>query len=430
MNTPLSFTYLEQDKKFVKQQEPSSSDDSSSEAESPVKPTKKAAAPAKATKSKKAKATEELSDDSSDSEEVEIVAKSKKGAKAATTKKAKAESSDDDSSSEDAAPAKPAKKAAAKKAESSDEDSSSEDAAPAKKAAAKADSSDDEESSEDAAPAKKAAAKADSSSDDEEDANMEGEDEEEQKTDAKPAQAAASSEDEIKEIVVANLSWNVDDDLLYNTFAEIGTVEKANVLVRNGRSEGIGFVTFSTREEAQTAVDQMSEQELDGRNMRIRFSTPRNPNGNQRETNPDAEGSHTIFIGNVGYNTTKDTLWDFFAQYGTVSDLRVATDQEGNPRGFAHCEFATPEEAKASVEANGEYVDGRALRIDLSAPRNRDGGSRGGRGGRGGFGGGRGGSRGGFGGGRGGSRGGRGGFNRPSAARGTISEFKGSKMKF
>jgi nucleolin len=315
--------------------------------------------------------------------------------------------------------------------------------APKKAAAKKADSSEDDSSEEETPVPKKAAAKKDSESEDDES--------EEEVKETKPqaeksnGHQVASGEDEIKEICVGNLSWNVDDDLLRDTFSQYGTISSAKILMKDGRSQGIGFVEFSTRDEAQAAIDACHEQELDGRTMRVNFSYPKNPRGNQREANPDAEGSQTIFIGNVGYNTTKETLWQFFEYYGTVNDLRIAMDQEGNPRGFAHCEFSTPEEAKASLAANGESVDGRAIRIDLSAPKS-SGGSRGGfggdrRGGRGGFGGGRGGfgggrggfggGRGGFGGGRGGSRGGsRGGFSRPSYNKGSISEYKGEKTKF
>ncbi len=98
---------------------------------------------------------------------------------------------------------------------------------------------------------------------------------------------------------------------------------------------------------------------------------------------------------------------------------------DGRPKGFAHVEFESPEAASKALELNGQTLDDRQLRLDLSSSSNRgSGGDRGGfRGGRGGFGdrggfrggsrggfGDRGGFRGGFGGDRGGFRGGRGGF--------------------
>ena len=102
--------------------------------------------------------------------------------------------------------------------------------------------------------------------------------------------------------------------------------------------------------------------------------------------------------------------------------------EDGRARGFCHVEFEDPAHAAEAMKLNGHEIDGRACRLDLSAPRTGGGrggfgGGRGGgdRGGRGGFGGGRGGfggGRGGFGGGRGGFGGGRGGFGGDRGGRG------------
>lgn len=127
-------------------------------------------------------------------------------------------------------------------------------------------------------------------------------------------------------------------------------------------------------------------------------------------------------MGNLGFRTTEDAIYQFFGECGKVTQVRIAQGEDGRPRGFAHVEFDSPESAKKAMEFNGYDLDGRAVRLDVSASRGSGGrggrgGDRGGRGGRGGFGGGRGsfgGDRGGFRGGRGGrgfgDRGGRGGF--------------------
>lgn len=104
--------------------------------------------------------------------------------------------------------------------------------------------------------------------------------------------------------------------------------------------------------------------------------------------------------------------------------------EDGRRKGFCHIQFEEPSQAAEAVKLNGQMVDGRELRLDLSVKRDR--GAGGGRGG--GFGGGRGGGfggdrggrgRGGFGGGRGGDRGGRGRGNVNFAA---ISANKGGIM--
>jgi len=111
----------------------------------------------------------------------------------------------------------------------------------------------------------------------------------------------------------------------------------------------------------------------------------------------------TVFVGNLGFRTEQWALEEFFKGCGTINAVRIALGEDERPRGFAHVEFSSNAEAVEAMKLAGQELDGRAVRLDLSATRSRGGG--GGRGGGrgGGFGGGRGGGRG-F-----GDRGGRGG---------------------
>jgi RNA recognition motif-containing protein len=120
-----------------------------------------------------------------------------------------------------------------------------------------------------------------------------------------------------------------------------------------------------------------------------------------------------LYVGNLSYSTTEQDLSRLFGESGTVVSAQVITDREtGQPRGFAFVEMSSDAEAQAAIAANnGKNVDGRALAVNESRP--REGGGGGSRGGGGGYGGGGGGSRGGgggYGGGGGGSRGGGGGY--------------------
>ena len=107
-----------------------------------------------------------------------------------------------------------------------------------------------------------------------------------------------------------------------------------------------------------------------------------------------------LYVGNLSFNATNDSIRDWFASSGSVTDVHVVMDREtGRSRGFAFVTMATDAEAqKAIAETNGAMMDGRALRVNEAEERQGGGGGRGGRGG-GGFGGG------GGGGGRGGHRG-------------------------
>lgn len=121
-----------------------------------------------------------------------------------------------------------------------------------------------------------------------------------------------------------------------------------------------------------------------------------------------------LYVGNLSYSTTDESLRNAFAAFGTVDSAKVIMDREtGRSKGFGFIEMSTDEEAQAAVGGlDGQVVDGRNLRVSEARPQEGGGGGGRGGGGRGGFGGGSrpGGGGGGYGGGRDGGGGGRGGW--------------------
>lgn len=118
-----------------------------------------------------------------------------------------------------------------------------------------------------------------------------------------------------------------------------------------------------------------------------------------------------VFVGNLNFKTTRDSLEALFAQVGQPQDVFMPTEREtGRPRGFAFIEYGSDAEAAEAIEKfNGYELDGRALRVNAAEERPRTSGFGGG--GRPSFGGGGGGGgddrRGGAGGGGGGFDGGK-----------------------
>ena len=99
-----------------------------------------------------------------------------------------------------------------------------------------------------------------------------------------------------------------------------------------------------------------------------------------------------IYVGNLPFETTEDSLQVAFTEYGSVDNARVITDRmTGRSRGFGFVEMPNNDEAEAAIKAlNGKDFNGRALTVNEARPR-EDRGPRGGGGGGGGYGGGGGG---------------------------------------
>jgi hypothetical protein len=98
-----------------------------------------------------------------------------------------------------------------------------------------------------------------------------------------------------------------------------------------------------------------------------------------------------LYVGNLSWNTTDETLKSTFEEFGTVTDSIIMRDREtGRARGFGFVTFSSEEEATAAVNAlNEQELDGRRIRVNVANARPAGGNGFGG--GRGGYGGGRGG---------------------------------------
>jgi cold-inducible RNA-binding protein len=90
--------------------------------------------------------------------------------------------------------------------------------------------------------------------------------------------------------------------------------------------------------------------------------------------------SSKLFVGNLSYNTTEESLRTLFSEFGEVTSVNVINDKfTGNSRGFG---FVEMENADAAIAAlNNKEVDGRPIRVDIAKAKEQrdDGGRSGGR---------------------------------------------------
>lgn len=83
-------------------------------------------------------------------------------------------------------------------------------------------------------------------------------------------------------LFVGSLAWATTDQTLSDFFSTVGTVVSAKVMTdrATGRSRGFGFVEMATAEEAQRAVQELNEKDLDGRNIIVNEAKEREDRGN------------------------------------------------------------------------------------------------------------------------------------------------------
>jgi len=91
-----------------------------------------------------------------------------------------------------------------------------------------------------------------------------------------------------------------------------------------------------------------------------------------------------LYVGNLPYSATEQSLREAFAASGTVDSVSVITDRDtGQSKGFAFVEMSSDSEAQTATQAmNGKMLDGRQIKVNEAKPReNRGGGGFGGGGG-------------------------------------------------
>lgn len=88
-----------------------------------------------------------------------------------------------------------------------------------------------------------------------------------------------------------------------------------------------------------------------------------------------------IYVGNLSFDATEESVRALFEAYGTVGRVNIVTDRDtGQPRGFGFVEMANDGEGEKAIAAvNGTELGGRALNVNEARPKaERSGGGGGG----------------------------------------------------
>ncbi|GMS89747.1 hypothetical protein PENTCL1PPCAC_11922, partial [Pristionchus entomophagus] len=79
-------------------------------------------------------------------------------------------------------------------------------------------------------------------------------------------------------VYVGNLPYRTTENEVGDFFSQVGEVTNVRLVIdrETGRAKGFGFVEFSNEEAANNAVNQLNEQDFNGRNLRVNLANNRN----------------------------------------------------------------------------------------------------------------------------------------------------------
>lgn len=181
---------------------------------------------------------------------------------------------------------------------------------------------------------------------------------------AKPAAAHRSEFG----IWIGNLPFTANKEDVQNFLTKTSTVKPEHITRVNlpsgphqnrkkPKNKGFAYVDFSTADALDAAL-QLSEKLLSGRRVLIKSAKnfdgrPQEPQegtvaragGDQAKTS-----SKRIFVGNLGFDVSKEDLVEHFGRCGTVADIHMATfEDSGKCKGFAWIEFEDIGAAEAAI---------------------------------------------------------------------------------
>ncbi len=125
-------------------------------------------------------------------------------------------------------------------------------------------------------------------------------------------------------IFVAKLDYNTTSDTVRDAFSEFGEVSEVKIIMdrETGRSKGFGFVEMPDDEAGWNAINNLNGVELDGREILVKKSEPRENNNRGRDNNRGGGGGY----GGGGGNRRR------FSRDNNRGDSRDSRDSRGGNR--------------------------------------------------------------------------------------------------
>jgi len=179
-------------------------------------------------------------------------------------------------------------------------------------------------------------------------------------------------------VFVKNFAENLDKEQLEKLFAKFGKITSCAVMSDGeGKSKGFGFVAFSTPEEAEKAVNEMHDFQVEGSESKLVVCRAQKKSERQAELKRKYEMQKVermqryqgvnLYVKNLDDTVDDETLKKHFEPYGKITSAKVMTDENGRSKGFGFVCFEKPEEATNAVsEMGAKMVCSKPLYVALA----------------------------------------------------------------
>ncbi|CAI9114238.1 OLC1v1014910C1 [Oldenlandia corymbosa var. corymbosa] len=185
-----------------------------------------------------------------------------------------------------------------------------------------------------------------------------------------------ASDEEFTNLYFKNVDEDVSEDSLKGKFSEHGTVSNLVIMKDNeGKSKGFGFVSFSSHEEAKSAVDCLNGTPLGSKTLFVgkaqkkaeREKILQQAHESLRRNISGSSNNSNLFVKNLHDSLDDIDLKALFSSFGYVTSAKVMKYEGGVSKGYGFVHFSCPEEAKRALySSNGSTIRGKTLFVDFA----------------------------------------------------------------
>jgi len=159
-------------------------------------------------------------------------------------------------------------------------------------------------------------------------------------------------------LYVGDLDVNVSDSQLYDLFSQVGQVVSVRVCrdLSTRRSLGYGYVNYSNPQDAARSLNLLNFTSLNNKPIRIMYS--------HRDPSIRKSGTANIFIKNLDKAIDHKALHDTFSSFGSILSCKVATDANGQSKGYGFVQFESEESAQNAIDKlNGMLINDKQVYV-------------------------------------------------------------------
>ncbi|KAK6047229.1 hypothetical protein COOONC_15268 [Cooperia oncophora] len=171
-------------------------------------------------------------------------------------------------------------------------------------------------------------------------------------------------------VFIKNFGESLDKEALQRLFEPFGKITSCTVMTdAEGKSKGFGFVAYEQPEQAEKAVQEMNDYQIEGTDHKLVVCRAQKKSERDAELKRkhDLQKGVNLYVKNLDDTVNDEALRKYFESHGKITSCKVMTDESGRSKGFGFVCFEKPDEAtNALTEMNSKMVCSKPLYVAMA----------------------------------------------------------------